>query len=207
MIVEAVLLGDLVGSLRSAGYVNGKLIRIDRHWSRPRSRFRSRTSQQRAHNQQRHPEDHVVDCEWRRRILRLSGTVYSGTEEAHDVAIDDASRIKRYVLCTTEFSRNLTIERNRVWLFASRFQCSTELASLNIGSALHFLRENTVQNDNKNEGQRCWRMKSCRSENETALRREFCSLSSSSSSSSTRDVRSGWAGFTLQHKDKENRRL
>lgn len=51
MIVESMLLGDLVSSLRSAGHVNGELIRIDRHWSRPRSRFGSRTSQQRAHNQ------------------------------------------------------------------------------------------------------------------------------------------------------------
>lgn len=63
MIVESVLLGNLIGSLRSAGHVNGELIRIDRHWSRPRSRFGSRTSQQHAHNQQRHPKDHVVDSE------------------------------------------------------------------------------------------------------------------------------------------------
>lgn len=63
MIVELVLLGDLIGSLRSAGHVNGELIRVDLHWSRPRSRFGSRTSQQRAHEQQRHSEDHVVDDE------------------------------------------------------------------------------------------------------------------------------------------------
>ena len=80
MIVEAVLLGDLVGRLRSAGHVNGELIRIDRHWSRPRFRFRSRTSQQRAHNQQRHPEDH---CR-RLQVTTMSPTIirdgiYSGT--------------------------------------------------------------------------------------------------------------------------------
>lgn len=69
MIVESVLLGDLVGSLRSAGYVNGELIRIDWHWSLSWSWFGYRAGQQRAHNQQRHPEDHVVDDEWRRRVL------------------------------------------------------------------------------------------------------------------------------------------
>ncbi|EFN61399.1 hypothetical protein EAG_15354 [Camponotus floridanus] len=63
MVVESVLLSDLIRSLRSAGHVNGELIRIDWHWSLPWSRFGSRAGQQRAHNQQRHPEDHVVDDE------------------------------------------------------------------------------------------------------------------------------------------------
>lgn len=128
MIVESVILGDLVGSLRSAGHVNGELIRIDRHWSRPRSWFGSRTSQQHAHNQQRHPKDHVVDGEWRRRVLRLSRDI-SGTEKR---AISRSTRFgydDTYV-AHDEFSRCFTIEWDRERLFANRSQCSTELASL-----------------------------------------------------------------------------
>jgi len=51
VIVESMLLSDVVSSLRSAGHVNGELIRIDRHWSRSRPRLGYRAGQQRAHNQ------------------------------------------------------------------------------------------------------------------------------------------------------------
>lgn len=71
MVVESVLLGDLIGSFQSAGHVNSKLIRVDRHWSRLWSRLGYHTGQKRAHNEKRHPEDHLVDGERRRRVLRL----------------------------------------------------------------------------------------------------------------------------------------
>jgi len=150
MIVEPMLLSDLVGSLRSAGHVNGKLIRIDRHWSRSRSRFGSRTSQQRAHNQQRHPEDHVVDGEWwRRRVLRLSRTVFPTLKGARrrDRRVSD----KKIRVTHNEFTRYVAIARNRGRLLASRSQCSMELASLTSGFATHFSRGNAIRND-RSEG-------------------------------------------------------
>lgn len=79
VVVESVLQGDLVGSLGSAGHVDGELIRIDRR-SLPRLRLGSHACQQRAHyHQQRHPEDHLVDGEWRRVLTTDPNTVFSGT--------------------------------------------------------------------------------------------------------------------------------
>lgn len=157
VVVESVLLGDLLGSIRSAGHVNGELIRIDWHWSLPWSRFRSRAGQQHAHNQQRHPEDHVVDDEWRRRVLQLSRTIFPALIEPRDVATD----VRRHVSRVRRTSRfNFTIERGRL-LLANRSRFSTKLASLTSDTRTLLSRERCSGSGTTNVDRR-WRMKTRR---------------------------------------------
>lgn len=190
VVVESVLLGDLVGSLRSAGYVNGELIRIDWHWTLSWSGFGSRAGQQRAQNQQRHPEDHVVDVVW----WWLSRyTIFPALTEPRD-----ASR--------------LTLEDTRVHAdFAVQFRMErmTPRESIHDGQLASLTSDNrrtslpagctSCRSGTTNVvDERVWRIKSYRGDrDETAFAaREF--RSSSSSSSSARQ-RSG-AGLILQQR-------